>query len=147
MIFRDQWQELKSHCRSRNIRLLGDIPMYLAYDSADVWSHRDIFTLNDNGSMSEMAGVPPDIFNDDGQLWGMPLFRWDVLKESSYQWWIDRRNNNFEYFDMLRLDHFRGFSSYWSVAAEPLLQKAANRYPVRVRNFLLRLNIHLRKLN
>ena len=117
MIFREQWHEFRSYCNDRSIRLFGDIPMYVAHDSADVWSNRNIFTLNPDGSMSEVAGVPPDLFNDEGQLWGMPLFRWDVLKASGYDWWIKRLKKNFEYFDMLRLDHFRGFASYWSVPA------------------------------
>src|SRR5688572_2075921 len=118
MVFREQWHEFRSYCNDRSIRLFGDIPMYVAHDSADVWSNRNIFTLNHDGSMSEVAGVPPDLFNDEGQLWGMPLFRWDVLKAAGYDWWIKRLKKNFEYFDMLRLDHFRGFSSYWSVPAD-----------------------------
>lgn len=118
MIYREQWNELRSYCNDRGIRLLGDIPMYVAHDSSDVWSNRLIFTLNPDGFMSEVAGVPPDLFNDQGQLWGMPLFRWDVLKSTGYEWWIKRLEKNFEYFDMLRLDHFRGFSSYWSVPAD-----------------------------
>jgi 4-alpha-glucanotransferase len=117
MVFREQWNELKSYCTSKKIRLVGDIPMYVAHDSADVWSNRDIFTLDENGLMTKVAGVPPDLFNDNGQLWGMPLFRWNVIKNSGYKWWIDRVKNNFAYFDVVRLDHFRGFSSYWSVAA------------------------------
>ena len=117
MIFHDQWRKFRSYCDALNIRLIGDVPIYVAHDSADVWSNRDIFTLNTDGSLSEVAGVPPDLFNDNGQLWGMPLFRWDVLKQSGYSWWIQRLQKNLSLFDIVRLDHFRGFSSYWSVPA------------------------------
>jgi 4-alpha-glucanotransferase len=124
MVFREQWEDFRSHCHSHNIRLLGDIPIYVAHDSADVWSNREIFTLNDDGSLDEVAGVPPDLFNDEGQLWGMPLYRWDELKASGYAWWKKRLKKNFEWFDMLRLDHFRGFSSYWAVPAQAKTAKA-----------------------
>lgn len=117
MTFDRQWQELKVYCNQLHIRLLGDVPIYVAYDSADVWSNRDIFLIDENGSLKEMAGVPPDLFNDDGQLWGMPIFDWSLLKSRQYDWWKDRFRKNFEHFDLLRLDHFRAFSSYWSVPA------------------------------
>jgi 4-alpha-glucanotransferase len=117
MIFSKQWKQLKSHCRTLKIKLLGDVPIYVAHDSADVWSHPEIFTINKNGAMEEVAGVPPDLFNDDGQLWGLPLFNWSALKKQNYSWWVARFKKNLEYFDMLRLDHFRAFSSYWSVSA------------------------------
>lgn len=118
MIFHQQWQELRTYCNELAIQLMGDMPMYVAHDSADVWSNRNIFTLTADGALSEVSGVPPDIFNDDGQLWGTPLFKWDVLKESGYTWWVDRFKRNMELFDMLRIDHFRGFSDYWAVPAD-----------------------------
>lgn len=115
MVFSRQWIELKSYCASLKIKLLGDVPIYVAHDSADTWSHPEIFTVDENGFLSEVAGVPPDLFNDEGQLWGMPLFNWGELKRQNYEWWVARIKKNLEYFDQLRLDHFRGFSSYWSV--------------------------------
>lgn len=118
MIFNQQWHQLRTYCNDRDIQLMGDMPMYVAHDSADVWSNREIFTLDKTGALTDVSGVPPDIFNDDGQLWGTPLFKWDVLKSSGYQWWIDRFRRNMELFDMLRIDHFRGFSDYWAVPAE-----------------------------
>lgn len=124
MIFHQQWHELRSYCNERNIELMGDMPMYVAHDSADVWGNREIFTLDENGSVTEVSGVPPDIFNDDGQLWGTPLFKWEVIKESGYKWWINRFRRNMELFDMLRLDHFRGFSDYWAVPANEKTAKA-----------------------
>jgi 4-alpha-glucanotransferase len=117
MIFAKQWQQLKSYCDSLQIRLIGDVPIYVAHDSADVWSNREIFTIDNNGALTEIAGVPPDLFNDDGQLWGMPIFDWDKLKKQDYKWWVMRIRKNLDYFNILRLDHFRGFSSYWSVPA------------------------------
>jgi 4-alpha-glucanotransferase len=116
-IFERQWRQLNEYCESLQIKLIGDIPFYVAHDSADVWCNRNIFTLDENGQLTKVSGVPPDLFNEDGQLWGMPLFRWDVLKEKRYHWWINRLKRNLEYFDVIRLDHFRAFSSYWSVPA------------------------------
>lgn len=115
--FSKQWHSLKSYCNGINISLFGDMPFYISYDSADVWAHREIFSLDDSANMTGVAGVPPDYFNADGQLWGMPVFRWDVLKKQEYKWWIDRIRKNAELFDILRFDHFRAFSSYWEVPA------------------------------
>lgn len=123
-IFDQQWQELKQYCNERGIDLMGDMPMYVAHDSADVWSNTDIFTLNIDGSMSEVSGVPPDLFNDDGQLWGTPLYRWDVIQSSRFDWWIRRFRRNFALFDIMRLDHFRGFSAYWAVPANAITAKS-----------------------
>ena len=129
MIFHHQWHDFRSYCDALNIRLIGDVPIYVAHDSADVWSNREIFTLNPDGSLSEVAGVPPDLFNDNGQLWGMPLFRWDVLKQSGYSWWFQRLQKNLSLFDVVRLDHFRGFSSYWSVPASSATAKSGEWKP------------------
>jgi 4-alpha-glucanotransferase len=117
MIFDRQWKSLHDLCNSMQIQLLGDVPIYVAHDSADVWSNRELFTLDDQGKMTGVAGVPPDLFNDEGQLWGMPLFDWDRLKQTNYAWWVKRLRKNIAWFDVVRLDHFRGFSSYWSVPA------------------------------
>jgi 4-alpha-glucanotransferase len=116
-VFAKQWKDLKSYCNQLGIMLLGDLPIYVSYDSVDVWSHKDIFCLDENGNRAGMAGVPPDAFSDDGQLWGMPVFRWDVLKERNYDWWVQRLKRNKELFDLVRLDHFRAFAAYWEVPA------------------------------
>ncbi|WP_256013278.1 malto-oligosyltrehalose synthase [Desertivirga xinjiangensis] len=116
-IFMKQWLELKAYANDRGIQLFGDLPFYVSYDSSDVWSHPEIFLLDNEGNQTGTAGVPPDYFNDNGQLWGMPVFRWDVLKQQNYEWWIRRISKNMELFDLLRLDHFRAFSSYWEVPA------------------------------
>jgi len=116
-IFMRQWQELKAYSNSKGIEVFGDLPFYVSYDSADVWSNPGIFCLDEAGKATGIAGVPPDYFNDNGQLWGMPVFRWEVLKAQDYDWWIKRISKNMELYDVLRLDHFRAFSTYWDVPA------------------------------
>lgn len=116
--FFHQWKNLKRYCNDLNVDILGDLPFYVSYDSVDVWSRQEIFKLNKNGSMAGVAGVPPDYFNEDGQLWGMPVYRWDVLKDQGYDWWLRRIRKNMELVDLLRLDHFRAFADYWEVPAK-----------------------------
>lgn len=122
-IFFEQWKSLRNYCNALNIRLLGDIPFYVAYNSVDVWANRELFSLDDKGKLRGVAGVPPDYFNSNGQLWGMPVFCWDVLKEINYSWWITRLRKNLELFDEVRLDHFRAFVDYWDVPASAATAK------------------------
>ncbi len=110
-----QWERLKIYCQQRGVRFMGDIPIYVAHDSADVWAHPDLFHLDDQGQPTVVSGVPPDYFSATGQLWGNPIYRWDLLAANGYQWWIERFRASFALFDMVRLDHFRGFESYWEV--------------------------------
>jgi 4-alpha-glucanotransferase len=117
-IFFYQWKNLKRYCNDLNVQILGDLPFYVGYDSVDVWSRQEIFKLSKAGTMAGVAGVPPDYFNDQGQLWGMPVYRWDVLKDQGYDWWIRRIRKNMELVDLLRLDHFRAFADYWEVPAK-----------------------------
>lgn len=114
-IFSRQWNDLRTYCNGRNVRFIGDLPFYISYDSADVWAQPGIFALDESGQRTGIAGVPPDAFSADGQLWGMPVFRWDVLRETGYAWWIERLKKNVELFDRVRLDHFRAFAGYWEV--------------------------------
>lgn len=116
-LFYQQWNDLKKYCNDLGIKLIGDLPFYISYDSSDVWSHSEIFSIDEQGKRIGVAGVPPDAFSADGQLWGMPVFRWDILKEKGYSWWINRLKNNRRLFDLVRLDHFRAFSDYWEVPA------------------------------
>ncbi|QJW90436.1 malto-oligosyltrehalose synthase [Spirosoma taeanense] len=116
-MFAKQWKALRAYCNNLGIRLFGDLPFYVSYDSVDVWANPELFSIDDNGKMTGIAGVPPDYFNADGQLWGMPVFRWDVLKKQNYAWWVERLRKNMELFDLLRLDHFRAFADYWEVPA------------------------------
>src|SRR5580693_6812865 len=115
--FHRQWDELKSYCRSRGVRMMGDIPIYVAHDSADVWSNPDLFELNPDGQPAKMSGVPPDYFSATGQLWGNPIYRWDRMQATGYKWWIERFRATLRVVDMVRLDHFRGFEGYWEVPA------------------------------
>jgi 4-alpha-glucanotransferase len=112
-----QWEQLKSHCQQRGIRFMGDVPIYVAHDSADVWAHPDLFYLDESGSPTVVSGVPPDYFSATGQLWGNPIYRWDLLAASGYKWWIERFRASLGLFDVVRLDHFRGFEAYWEIAA------------------------------
>ena len=113
-----QWRKLKGHCRGLGIRIMGDIPIYVAHDSADVWSHPELFLLDEEGRPTVVAGVPPDYFSATGQLWGNPIYRWDVLAQLGYQWWVERFRSSLSVIDIVRLDHFRGFEAYWEIPAE-----------------------------
>jgi 4-alpha-glucanotransferase len=112
-----QWERLRAYCRERDIRIMGDVPIYVAHDSADVWVRRELFHIDDNGLPTIVAGVPPDYFSATGQLWGNPIYRWDELAAQGYQWWIDRFRASLRLFDIVRLDHFRGFEAYWEIPA------------------------------
>ena len=115
-LFRRQWLALKKYCNDRGISLFGDMPIYVAEDSADTWTHPEIFQLDRNRRPVRVAGVPPDYFSEDGQLWGNPLYRWDYLKKKNYFWWVDRMRGMAELYDIVRVDHFIGFSNYYSIA-------------------------------
>ena len=114
-VFFRQWAELRERCRRCGISIMGDIPIYVAHDSADVWAHPELFRLNENGRPTAVAGVPPDYFSATGQYWGNPIYRWDVSASSGHRWWIDRCKASLRLFDLVRLDHFRGFEAYWEV--------------------------------
>lgn len=113
-----QWSKFRAHCRSRDVRILGDLPFYVEYNSADVWSNPRLFDLDSKNEMRTVGGVPPDYFSRDGQLWGSPTYRWSRIAEQGFRWWIDRFRFAFEHLDLLRVDHFRGFEAYWSVPAK-----------------------------
>ena len=117
-LFDRQWRELRSQAHARGIRLFGDLPIYVAHDSADVWAHPELFLLDAAGSPHVVAGVPPDAFSEDGQLWGNPLYDWRRHEREGFSWWISRVRSNLERFDLLRIDHFRGLAGYWEVAAD-----------------------------
>ncbi len=114
-LFFTQWFSLKSYCNKKGIRLVGDIPIYVNYDSVDVWTHPEIFKLNKQKQPIGVAGVPPDYFSATGQLWENPVYRWDILQTTGYHWWMQRIAHNCTLFDALRIDHFRGFVAFWEV--------------------------------
>jgi 4-alpha-glucanotransferase len=118
--FFSQWRDLREYCGNRGIRLMGDLPIYVSHDSADVWVNPQHYHLDSNGNPTVVAGVPPDYFSATGQLWGNPIYRWDVLARDGYRWWLERFRAVLEMVDIIRLDHFRGFEAYWEVpATEP----------------------------
>jgi 4-alpha-glucanotransferase len=114
-LFFQQWDSVKAYAHKKGIRIIGDIPIFVAYDSADVWSNRSLFHLDKEGLPKVVAGVPPDYFSKTGQLWGNPLYKWDVHKESGYAWWLKRIQAVLNQVDIVRLDHFRGFEAYWEI--------------------------------
>jgi 4-alpha-glucanotransferase len=117
-LFFRQWFKLALYANSKGIKIIGDVPIFVAHDSADVWAHPHLFELNSDGTPVKVAGVPPDYFSETGQLWGNPLYRWDLIEQTGYQWWIDRIRATLAQVDIIRLDHFRGFEKYWAVPAE-----------------------------
>jgi 4-alpha-glucanotransferase len=116
-LFFRQWMALKEHCNKRGIKIIGDMPIYVVHDSAEVWVHPGLFQLDHDKRPSAVAGVPPDYFSETGQLWGNPVYRWDVMRETRYEWWVARLAHNLKLFDLVRIDHFRGFMAYWEIPA------------------------------
>ncbi len=117
-VFFTQWRALKEYANLQGVEIFGDIPIYVAEESVDVWSHPELFQLDERLNPTRVSGVPPDYFSADGQLWRNPLYNYDKMAEDDYQWWIDRIMHNLKLYDILRIDHFRAFSEYWSVAAD-----------------------------
>jgi 4-alpha-glucanotransferase len=117
-LFFKQWLALKKYANDRGISIIGDAPIFVAFDSADVWANPEIYYLNDNGSPSVIAGVPPDYFSETGQRWGNPLYRWEIMARDNYKWWSDRLRMVFSQVDIVRIDHFRGFEAYWEIPAD-----------------------------
>lgn len=115
--FDDQWSALRAYCSQRGIKLIGDIAIFVNYDSADVWTRPDIFELDENLNPVRVAGVPPDYFSTTGQRWGNPLYKWDEMRNNGFVWWIDRISRARYLYDIIRLDHFRGFEAYWAIPA------------------------------
>ena len=112
-----QWGGVHDEAKTQGVELIGDIPIFVAMDSADVWSHPELYDLDENKRPRHLAGVPPDYFSPLGQFWGNPLYRWDEMRDKCYDWWVRRMAHNFGLFDVVRLDHFRGFDSYWEIPA------------------------------
>ncbi len=117
-VFFLQWQKLRRYAHARGVRIIGDVPIFVALDSADTWHHREVFRLDSEGRPPVAAGVPPDYFSEFGQFWGNPLYDWEHLASQGYGWWVDRLRAAFELYDVVRLDHFRGFDTFWEVPAD-----------------------------
>ena len=116
-MFDRQWRMLKNHCRDRHIQIIGDLPIYLTYDSVDLWANPELFKLDEQKKPTVVAGVPPDMFSATGQLWGSPIYNWDMHREQGFRWWESRIDRTLALVDRVRLDHFRGFVQFWEVAA------------------------------
>ncbi|NPV37563.1 MAG: 4-alpha-glucanotransferase [Bacteroidales bacterium] len=114
-VFFSQWAEIKDYANQKGIQIIGDIPIFIAHDSADAWSNPEVFLFDEERNPTHVAGVPPDYFSETGQLWGNPLYNWDYLKKTNFRWWIERVKGNLALYNLIRIDHFRGFAAYWSV--------------------------------
>ncbi|MCK5735537.1 MAG: 4-alpha-glucanotransferase, partial [Spirochaetaceae bacterium] len=114
-MFHRQWMDIKSYANDNGIRIIGDLPIFTAFDSSDCWADPELFQLDENLKPTHVAGVPPDYFSATGQLWGNPLYNWDLMEKNGFSWWISILRNKLEQYNALRIDHFRGFSAYWSV--------------------------------
>lgn len=116
-LFQEQWEALRTYCAAQDIRVMGDMAIFVSYDSSDVWANRDLFELDEQGLPTAVSGVPPDYFSATGQRWGNPLYRWRYLEQHGFDWWVQRVKRQLELYDLLRLDHFRGFEAYWRIPA------------------------------
>lgn len=116
-VFFRQWGDLRAYAHEHGVSLIGDLPIFVAYDGADAWANKELFYLDAQGNPTVVAGVPPDYFSQTGQLWGNPLYRWDVMNKKKYAWWIARVRQSLGLYDLIRIDHFRGFAAYWEVPA------------------------------
>jgi len=114
-LFTDQWYKLKLYANNKDIKLVGDVPIFIAYDSSDLWGNKELFTIDENGKAISVAGVPPDYFSPTGQLWGNPLYKWKEMEKNNFNWWVKRVRHQLKYIDILRIDHFRGFDAYWEI--------------------------------
>ncbi len=117
-LFHEQWERLRAYCRGHHVGVIGDLPIFVSGDSADVWARPDLFELDEKGRPTAVAGVPPDYFSEDGQLWGNPLYRWPAHQAENFAWWIARMKGTTDRVDLVRLDHFRGFAAFWAVPAD-----------------------------
>lgn len=141
-LFHRQWCDLRCYCRQKQIQIIGDMPIYLPYDSADVWRHPQLFKLGKNKRPRRVSGVPPDYFSETGQLWGHPVYNWNVLQKKDYAWWIQRLGHQLDLFDMVRIDHFRGLVAYWEVSAAAKTAVNGKWIPVPVDDFLGKITRH-----
>lgn len=139
-LFFRQWRQLKHYANERGISIFGDLPIFVAHDSADVWVRRDYFKLDDGGEPTVVAGVPPDYFSETGQRWGNPLYEWEQMAQDDYAWWIQRLSFQLELFDLVRIDHFRGFEACWEISADE--ETAVNGHWVKVHGEALFEKLH-----
>jgi 4-alpha-glucanotransferase len=142
-IFFRQWYKLKSYANSKGVKIIGDIPLYVSFDSVDVWANQDIFLLDDDAKPTQVGGVPPDYFSVTGQLWGNPVFNWERLAQRNFDWWLARIHFNLKMFDRVRVDHFRGLESFWAIPADAETAVAGEWLPAKGYELLGRLKEQL----
>ncbi len=135
-VFDEQWQQLKKYCIEKRIQIIGDMPIYVDFNSVEVWSHPDMFKLGKDRRSLFVSGVPPDYFSDTGQLWGNPVYDWEIIRRTGYRWWVQRLAHSFRLFDYVRLDHFRGFMAYWQVPSRAKTAKSGKWMKAPGRHFL-----------
>lgn len=145
-LFFRQWFRLKNYANEKGIQIFGDLPLYVSLDSSDVWGNQKIFLLDENGEPTMVGGVPPDYFCEDGQLWGNPVYNWNEIEKSNYQWWIARLYFNFHLFNLVRIDHFRGLESFWAIPADSKTAKVGQWLPAKGFNLLNILQSQLENL-
>ncbi len=116
--FDKQWKKVKEYANNKGIKIIGDLPIYIAYDSADLWGNKELFSIGEEGKLETVAGVPPDYFSPTGQLWGNPLYKWKKMEENNFDWWKKRISKTLELIDIIRIDHFRGFDAYWEIPGD-----------------------------
>ncbi|MBD3331567.1 4-alpha-glucanotransferase [candidate division GN15 bacterium] len=141
-LFFRQWDDLKAYANERQIQVFGDLPIYITYDSADVWANPELFKLNEKRQPTVVAGVPPDYFSKTGQLWGNPVYNWDELKGQDYDWWLRRLEQMFRLYDIVRIDHFRGLVAYWEVPSHHKTAVNGEWVEAPVDDFLTRVHQH-----
>ncbi|MDR2825351.1 MAG: 4-alpha-glucanotransferase [Deltaproteobacteria bacterium] len=145
-LFFTQWQALRRRCKRLGLQLIGDLPIYVTHDSADVWARPDLFKLDDQGAPKVVAGVPPDYFSATGQRWGNPVYDWAIMQKEDFAWWIKRLAHNLTQADVIRLDHFRGFCAYWEIPAAEKTALQGKWIPAPARAFMLTLKKHFGEL-
>ncbi len=116
--FYNQWRKVKEYANGKGIQIIGDLPIFIAYDSSDLWANKELFTVNNEGNLETVAGVPPDYFSETGQLWGNPLYKWEEMAKDNYLWWQKRFSKMYEFIDIVRIDHFRGFEAYYEIPGD-----------------------------
>jgi 4-alpha-glucanotransferase len=145
-IFFRQWFKLKTYANAKGIRIIGDVPLYVSFDSVDVWANQDLFMLDGNANPAKVGGVPPDYFSETGQLWGNPVFDWDHIARRNFDWWLARIHFNLKMFDRVRIDHFRGLESFWAIPADAETAVTGEWLPARGYELFSRLRDQLGKL-
>jgi 4-alpha-glucanotransferase len=146
-VFFRQWFKLKNYANSKGVKIIGDIPLYVSLDSADVWANQDIFLLDSDSKPTQVGGVPPDYFSETGQLWGNPVFDWERVAQRDFDWWLARLHFNLRMFDLVRVDHFRGLESFWAIAAEAETAIVGDWLPAKGHDLFSKLKEHLGTLN